>query len=118
MKYNKLACAIIVFSAILWLAFLYANMGYWWDELVYLELGKNLGAYEINFGQESFRPPLFPIFVAAFHPLDEIFLKFLVIMLAVASFIALYLFAARIDGKLAIVSLLFFSSSPLFFFFG
>ncbi|MBI2971255.1 MAG: glycosyltransferase family 39 protein [Candidatus Aenigmarchaeota archaeon] len=114
------AYAAIVLVSLFWLLFLGTNRGYWWDELVYLELGKNVrsGLYEMNSGQESFRPPVFPLTVAAFLPFGELFLKVVVIAFAIAACMLLYMCIERLDKRAALISLLFLGTSPLFFFFG
>ena len=65
----------------------------WWDEAVYLSLGKSIlkGKYEITPDRDTFRPVLFPVLVALSFLVDgEFLVRTLVAIFSIFSIISAY----------------------------
>ncbi len=121
MHISHILVVIVAVSPLGILASLFMNQGLWWDEAVYLGLGRAImkGQYSLHaeYPLESFRPPLFPFLLSAFS--DSILAsRFLASSLAALSAIAAYFLAKEIfNKKTALWSLLLFATSYLFVFF-
>ncbi len=120
MRYEILmliTCLIIVLYSVLALF----NQGLWWDEAVYLSLGRSIlhGSYSLNdtYPVESFRPPLFPLILSLFSwsvTAGRVFS----ILLSLAAIVSLYMICREVFGREhAHWSLLLFVSNPWFIFF-
>lgn len=98
------------------------NQGYWWDEAVYLGLGKNLAegkGYSINIGDEKFRPPLLPFIISLLINNGEWVIRLIFPVFGILGVVLTYLLAERIyERKTAIIAALLVSSSELYIFYG
>jgi 4-amino-4-deoxy-L-arabinose transferase-like glycosyltransferase len=95
----------------------------WWDETVYLSLGKNIleGKYKINLNEESFRSPFLPFLVATSFLVDgEMFVKLiLIIVFTNTGIIATYYLGKTLyDKEIGCLASAFIASFPLYIFFG
>jgi 4-amino-4-deoxy-L-arabinose transferase-like glycosyltransferase len=113
--------ALVIFSFAARIAMLFFIGGMWWDEAVYLGLGRGIahGFYALESGTslESFRPPLLPLLIS---PISEnIFaVKVFIILTSALAVIAAYLLAKQMFGKdCALWVSLFVSTGQLFVFF-
>lgn len=118
-RYLIISLIAVSFTAKVILVF--ANQGLWWDEAVYMGLGRGVanGFYSLEQGTniESFRPPLFPFLI---FPLSESILavRLFVVMISAISVIAAYYLTKEMFGKdCALWTSLFLSTSQLFVFF-
>lgn len=126
-KYWTLAIIIIVLMAAGPLLYFYdANQGYWWDEAVYLGLGRNLydgEEYWINTPwQESFRPPVFGHMTAYIwmnFGFSESLVKILPPIFGILSVIVVYFFMRRLygDKEIALWAALVLATSHMFLFY-
>ncbi|RLE38275.1 hypothetical protein DRJ17_04385 [Candidatus Woesearchaeota archaeon] len=68
---------------------------YFWDEVVYLALGKNilLGIYGMGIG-EAFRPPLLPFFISIFQ--NTVIVHFILVLIGIGASVIIYLFAKKL----------------------
>ena len=115
----------LILSMIMRLLLFNINKGLWWDEAVYLSLGKNIlkQKYYIDViasDRESFRSPFLPLISALSFFLDEeIFVKFIVLLFSLISIITTY-YLGKIffDKKTGYLSAALLSSFPLYIFFG
>ena len=93
----------------------------WWDEAVYLSLGKSIveGKYEIIPGRDVFRPFLFPLILSLGLSIDGEFLTRIIIMIfTVLSVITTYLMAKKLfNEQVAFLSGLILFSFPSFIFY-
>jgi 4-amino-4-deoxy-L-arabinose transferase-like glycosyltransferase len=98
------------------------NRPLWWDEVVYLSLGKSIldGKYGIPPGRDVFRPVIFPSIIALSFLLDgEVLVRMTIGIFSVLSIItAYYLGKELFDEKVGCLSAVFLSSFPSFIFFG
>ena len=122
MEKLKLIIVIIIAASFLCkIAMVFSIRGLWWDEAVYLGLGKNLasGTYSLDttYPVESFRPPLFPFLISLFHssiPEARIF----VCSLSLICILAIYfLFREKFGKRIALWSSFFLSTNAMFIFF-
>ena len=120
-KTEKTVLIIIAFSLLGRLFFLPFIEGLWWDEVVYLTLGRNLpsGIYSLDASQifETERPPLVPILVSPFSEsilLSRLLLSMLSILGVLTSY---YLTKETFSRRAAIWSSLFLSTGYFFLFF-
>ena len=92
----------------------------WWDEVVYLSLGKSIlrGEYEIEPGRDSFRPMLFPFLIAlSFLINGESLVRILTIIFSISSIIVTYFMGKKLfDVKTGLLAALIMTSFPLFIF--
>lgn len=122
-KYQYELYFLIILVAIVALFFLFLKIerGVWWDEAVYLVLGKNLATgsgYTFNLGtDEIYRPPLLPALVAISYKLG--FRPELLISLSsVSTLVLVYMFVQRIFSKReSIIAVSFLGFSPIFWIF-
>jgi len=117
---NNTILLILLIFLIPELYFINSHQGYWWDEAVYLGLGKSIptGKYYINAYDESSRPPLFPFLVSLILPFGESAVRFMVVLFGAISIYATYLLSKRIFGKrVALLSSIFIATSHYFLFF-
>ncbi len=121
-----LTIIIILLAAVPLLYFYNANQGYWWDEVVYLGLARNIyegQGYWINKPwQESFRPPVFAYMTACMWQtfgFSEPLVKFIPPLFGILSVIVLYFFVRRLYGDREIVfwSCLLLATSHMFLFY-
>jgi hypothetical protein len=93
----------------------------WWDEAVYLSLGKSIleGRYEIIPRRDVFRPFLFPFILSLGLSIDGEFLTRIIIMIfTILSIITTYFMAKKLfNEKVGFLSLLILSSFPSFIFY-
>ncbi len=120
-KTEKIILVIIAFSLFGRLAFLPFIQGVWWDEAVYLTLGRNIhsGIYSLDpvYFFETERPPLVPILVSLSSE-SIIFSRLFLSALSILGVVATYYLTKEIFGrKAAIWSSLFLSTAPFFLFF-
>ena len=96
------------------------NRVLWWDEAVYLSLGKSIlkGRYEIVPKRDTFRPVLFPVLIALSFFIDgEILVRFLIVIFSIFSIIATYYMGKKLfNVKTGLLTSLIMLSFPLFIF--
>jgi 4-amino-4-deoxy-L-arabinose transferase-like glycosyltransferase len=113
---------LIIITASIRLSLWNVNKSYWWDEAVYLGLGKNLAegeGYKINVGDEKFRPPLLPFIISLFIKNGEWSARLISPIFGIISVFVTYLLAKKIyDKKTALISAFIVSSTSLYIFFG
>ena len=113
---------IVVFAAIFGkFIFLPFNEGLWWDEAVYLGLGKSLTGWGYSLDPvnvvESYRPPAFSFFISYLSFSVFLVRIFVVLVSILAVFSLYYLTKLLFDKKTALWSSLFMSTNFLFVFF-
>jgi len=112
---------IIVVSIVTIFLAAFVNQGMWWDEAVYLGLGRNIGNgfYSLERGEmtDTFRPPFFPLLIFPFS--ESVFLaRMAVAIFSVFAVLATYCMARELLGKDgALLAALFLSTNQLFVFF-
>jgi 4-amino-4-deoxy-L-arabinose transferase-like glycosyltransferase len=123
-KNQILLILVLLISGSLLLYFFNINKGLWWDEAVYLGLAKNLlerKGYFINFNQETFRPPLFPVLISIlwyFFGISENIVRFFIVIVSILSIFLTYLLTKEIFGKEeALWASLFLATSHMFLFY-
>jgi len=126
-KSNKTSLAlliILIISGSTLFYFFNINKGLWWDEAVYLGLAKNLferKGYFINFNQETFRPPLFPVLISIlwyFFGISENIVRFFIVIVSILSIFLTYLLTKEIFGEEeALWASLFLATSHMFLFY-
>jgi 4-amino-4-deoxy-L-arabinose transferase-like glycosyltransferase len=92
----------------------------WWDESIYIGIGKYIASSGDLGILEIFRPPLFPLFFSLMYlfKIPLIFIgKFMVIVLSTASLYLIYLLSENIKRGSGIFSLIFLAIMPVFIFF-
>jgi len=98
------------------------NEGYWWDEAVYLGLGKNIAegnGYSINIGDEAFRPPLLPFITSLLIKNGEWIIRLIFPVFGILGTLATYFLAKKLyDKKTALVSAFLVSASQFYIFYG
>jgi len=119
LKYALISVILISFLAKFILVFL--NQGLWWDEAVYLGLGKSIqkGFYSLEQEKpvETFRPPVFPLVISVFSG-DILIARIIVVLISMFSVAAVYLLSKELFGKeTALWASLFLSANHLFVFF-
>ena len=96
------------------------NQGMWWDEAVYLGLGKGIleGRYSMWPGTtiESFRPLLFPVMISPISS-SPIAVRFLVAAISALSVYLVYRLSVNVFGKRAALWAAFFMSTAYHFVF-
>lgn len=119
LKYILISLIVLSLLAKFFLIFL--NQGLWWDEAVYLGLGKNIpeGFYSLDPGEsiETFRPPVFPLLIS---PLSSSILlsRVFVVCFSILAVVLAYLLSKKLFGKeIALWVSLFLSTNQLFIFF-
>jgi len=118
---QKLVLSVILLIDIIPLIyFLGMNQILWWDEAVYLSLGKSIlnGRYEIAPRRDSFRPALFSFLIALSFLIDEeVLVRVLVCVFSMFSLITTYYMGKKLfDVKTGLLAALVMSSLPLFVF--
>lgn len=114
---------IILFSIGTLIYYFNQNQGLWWDEAVYLGLAENIASgqgYYINEFQESFRPPVYPYFIAGlfYLGLAQGFVQYFSILFAILSVFVIYILGMRLyNNHVALLSALVLSASHFFLFF-
>ncbi len=119
LKYILISMIIFSLSAKFFLIFL--NHGLWWDEAVYLNLGRNIqkGFYSLDPEKplETFRSPVFPLLISPFSE-SVLLVRILVVMFSIISVIFVYFFSKDLFGKeTALWTSLFLSTNHVFIFF-
>jgi hypothetical protein len=93
----------------------------WWDEVVYLSLGNSIlkGRYEIVPNKDTFRPVIFPFFIALSFLIDrEVLVRILVAIFSIFSIVSTYYMSKKLfDVKTGLLSVLVLISFPLFIFY-
>ncbi len=122
MKENRLVLALLVLLNILiWIYFLGIDKRMWWDEAVYLSLGKGIlkGNYGIPPNRDVFRPIIFPILMVLGFLLDgEILIRLIVEVFSILSILGAYYLGKKLyDEKVGLLSAFLLCSSPLYIFF-
>lgn len=121
-KYLKHAIIVLIlFSLAAKFYFIFINEGMWWDEAVYLQLGKNIqkGYYSLDQSKaiETFRPPLLPLLISPFSN-DVTIARLFVALVSIFSVISVYVLCKQLFGKdTALWASLFVSTNQLFVFF-
>jgi len=123
---NTIFLIILLISSGIFIYFYNVNQGYWWDEAVYLGLAKNLyegeGYWVNTIGQETFRPPLFPLLIASVWTVfgfSESLVKMLPPIFGILSIIVLYFFVKRLyDKETAVWASLILATLHFFLFYG
>jgi len=120
-RLKHILISLIIFSILAKFALPFFNEGMWWDEAVYLGLGRNVqkGMYSLDSGTalETFRPPVFPLLISLIS--DNILLaRILVVLISAISVVTTYYLSKELFGKdIALLSSLFLSTNQLFVFF-
>ena len=113
---------VLVASIIFRFGLLHIFKGLWWDEAVYLSLGRDIlrGKYSIDGDMETFRPPLFPFINALGHILGgEYVTRIIVLIFSILGMITtLYLGKSLYDKEIGFLAAVFVAASPLYLFFG
>lgn len=122
LKENKLILVLLVLINILiWIYFLKIERGLWWDEVVYLALGRSVlkGTYGIPPNRDIFKPIIFPFLVAlSFIFNGEITIRIIVEIFSILGVLGTYYLGEKLyDKKIGCLSALFLSSSPLYIFY-
>ena len=115
----------LILSIILRFSLLNVNKGLWWDEAVYLSLGRNIlnKKYYIDViasDKESFRSPFLPL-ISAFSLLidKEIVARLIVLLFSITGMITTYYLGKTLfDRKTGYLAATLLSSFPLYIFFG
>jgi len=118
---QKLGLSVIILINIIpVIYFLGMDRILWWDEVVYLSLGKSIlkERYEIVPGRDSFRPALFPFLIALGSLMNgEVLIRILVTVFGIFSILATYYMGKKLfDAKTGLLAALVMSSFPLFVF--
>lgn len=119
---HKLILGLLVLVNILiTIYFLGIERNLWWDEVVYLALGKGIlnGRYGIPLNRDIFRPIIFPLLVASGFVLDgEILIRIIVEIFSILGILSTYYLGEKLyNEKVGLLSALFLSFSPLYIFF-
>lgn len=121
----KILAAILVAIAVTFVAFFNANQGLWWDEAVHLGLAKSLyegKGFQINNGQESFRPPMFAWLIAgtwALFGVSEVVVRIYPIIFALLSVLVVYFFARKLyNREVGLWAAAIVGTTPMLIFFG
>ena len=119
-KQKYIIVAILFFAAIWMTLYSFSDVSVWWDEAIYIGMGK----YIVTGGRlgmwELFRPPLLPLFYAAVYliHLPLIFLgKVLVIISGLGSLFLSYVLGNSIKKGSGIYASLFLLITPVFFYY-
>jgi len=116
-----LVVCIILLTLIFTVGLWNANKGLWWDEAVYLSLGKAIlqGEYVIDIDKDSFRPPLFPFLVAISYPIaGEISVRFVVLLFTIFGIVGTYYLGKTLfNGGVGLLAALLLLSSSLYIYF-
>lgn len=118
---RKLVLSVIVLINILPVIYFFGmSRLLWWDEAVYLSLGKSIlnGRYEIIPRRDTFRPALFPFLIAlSFLMEGEILVRILVSIFGIFSIITTYYMGKKLfNVKIGLLAALVMLSFPLFIF--
>lgn len=92
----------------------------WWDESVYIGMGKYIATWGHVGMWELFRPPLFPLFYAVLFSLHLpliLFGKITVIVASIGIIYLVYIIGESIKKWSGVFSAIFLSITPVFFFF-
>ena len=119
---HKILISFIILSIIFRFSLININKGYWWDEVVYLGLAKNLNE-KLEFGTpppiESFRPILLPILISIGFRIyeNEIIAKVIVLSFSIFSLISIYLLGKELyDEKIGVIATILLGTNHLFLF--
>jgi 4-amino-4-deoxy-L-arabinose transferase-like glycosyltransferase len=120
-KYLNYLVFILILASLFRFVLIPLNEGLWWDEAVYLGLGKSItqGFYSLDqsYPLETFRPPLFPLLISIVSG-SVLFARIFVALISLASIISVYFLAKELYGKeMAMWSSLFLSANYFFIFF-
>jgi len=121
-KYLKyILISLILLSLLAKLFLIFLNQGLWWDEAIYLGLGRNIqkGFYSLDAEKpiETFRPPVFPLLIS---PISDyvILVRIFVVCFSILAVILTYFLSKELFGKeIALWASLFLSTNQLFIFF-
>jgi len=97
------------------------NEGLWWDEAVYIGLGKSIteGRYSLDPAHliETFRPPAFPFFIAVLSS-SVLAIRVFVVIVSILAVFSLYALAKQLSNReTALWAALFLATNFLFVFF-
>jgi 4-amino-4-deoxy-L-arabinose transferase-like glycosyltransferase len=102
-----------------------ANQGMWWDEAVHLGLARSLyegSGFQINDGQESFRPPMFAALVAgtwSVFGFSETAIRLFPIVFSVLAAFCTYVLGKRMyNSEVGLIAAAIVGTAPMFLFFG
>jgi 4-amino-4-deoxy-L-arabinose transferase-like glycosyltransferase len=123
---TSVVLVVFLLSAALFILYYNTNQGYWWDEAVYLGLSRNLyegKGYWINVpGQETFRPPAFPVLAASIWSVSgfsEPLVKILPPLFGLGSVVLVYFFAKRLyNRKAGLLAAAALATAHMFLFYG
>jgi 4-amino-4-deoxy-L-arabinose transferase-like glycosyltransferase len=119
---NKMILSLMILVNILTVIyFLGTERGLWWDEVVYLSLGRSIlkGSYGILPNRDIFRPIVFPLLVALSFMFDgEVLIRIIVEIFSILGVLSTYYLGKKLyDTKIGLLSAFILSSSPLYAFF-
>jgi len=113
--------SIILASFIIKAILVFFNEGLWWDEAVYLGLGRSIqkGIYSLDNEKplETFRAPFLPFVISPFSWSIEYTRVFVVFLSLIAVFITYYISKKLLGEDVALFASLFLSTNQLFVFF-
>ncbi len=120
-RWKLLVAIIILISLAGKLYIVYYTDGLWWDEAVYLGLGRNLfdNHYTLEPGVplESFRPPMLPVITSSFY-WSPLLARSLVAVMSLVAVLAVYFLGKELFGeKEGLIAALFTGTSYLFVFY-
>lgn len=124
MKYlstEQFILVLLIFSLFAKFVLIPFNQGMWWDEAVYLSLGRSItqGFYSLeqNITLETFRPPLFPLIISPLHG-SVLAARFFVAIMSIIAVFCIYLLGKEIFNKrTGLIAALFTSAGFYFVFF-
>jgi len=120
-EHRLILVLLILVNILIRIYFLGIERGLWWDEVVYLALGRNIlkGIYGIPPNRDVFRPIVFPFLVASgFLFNGEVLIRTIVEIFSILGILGTYYLGKKLyNTKIGCLSALFLSSSPLYVFF-
>jgi 4-amino-4-deoxy-L-arabinose transferase-like glycosyltransferase len=112
---------VILVSILTVTYFLGTERGLWWDEVVYLSLGRSIlrGGYGIPPNRDIFRPIVFPLLVALGFLFDgEVLIRIIVEIFSILGVLSTYYLGKKLyDTKIGLLSAFILSFSPIYIFF-
>lgn len=118
---SKYLLVILLFASLVvraWYSFRYDAI--WWDEAVYIDMGKYLATMGKMGYWEFFRPPLLPVFYALLYNIHLPLMlvgKSVVVLASVGLIYLAFLLAEKIRKDSGLWAGLFLSITPVFFYF-
>lgn len=117
-KYNYIIGLILLTSFALMSFAGFKDHAVWWDQAVYIGMGKYIATGGHIGMWEAFRPPLFPLIYALLYKLHLPLIfagKLIVILSSIGSMFVVYLIGESIHKKAGIFASIFLFSTPVFF---